>query len=100
MKKRYLKSRPVCQVTFRLPKDAVVNAESACIVGEFNGWDESRHPMKKLKSGEFKLMLELDFPNQYQFRYLIDCERWENDWGADAYVASSVGPEENSVVVV
>ena len=34
LKKQHLKSRPVCKVTFTLPKD--VDADSACLVGEFN----------------------------------------------------------------
>ena len=33
--KRYLKSKPVCKVTFRLPKEAGEWAQSAAVVGEF-----------------------------------------------------------------
>ena len=28
---------------------------------------------------------------QYRFRYLLDGERWENDWSADDYVDNELG---------
>jgi hypothetical protein len=39
MKKQYLKSKPVCKVTFRLAGEAAGSAGSANIVGEFNDWN-------------------------------------------------------------
>ncbi len=100
MKKRYLKSKPVCQVTFRLPKEAAKDANTAALVGEFNNWDTSATPMKKLKNGEFKTQLNLNCGSEYQFRYLLDEKRWENDWAADKYVPNPISNDENSVVIV
>lgn len=99
IKKQYLKSKPECKVTLSLPKAAAATASTVSLVGEFNGWDPESTPMKKLKSGDFKTTVNLKVGSEYEFRYLIDGERWENDWAADKYVAN-VFSEENSVVVV
>ena len=56
--------------------------------------------MKKLKNGDFTQTVNLDADAEYAFRYLIDDETWENDWQADAYRASPVSMEENSIVKV
>jgi 1,4-alpha-glucan branching enzyme len=100
IKKRFLKSKPVCKVTFRLPKKAAGRAETVHLVGDFNNWETSATPMKKLKSGAFSTTLDLEVGREYQFRYLIDETDWENDGEADKYVPSSYPDVENSVVVV
>ena len=100
IKKQYLKSKPVCKVTFRLPEDAAGSAKSANIVGEFNEWNIYATPMKRLKNGSFVLTLDLEPNREYQFRYLLDDEIWENDGEADKYVPNPYGDSENSVVVV
>jgi len=100
MKKDYLKSKNTCKVTFRLPRIAAPGAKNVSVVGDFNDWNIYANPMKKLKSGEFTLTLELKPGNEYQFRYLIDETNWENDWNADKYVKSPFGDSDNSVVVV
>jgi 1,4-alpha-glucan branching enzyme len=100
IKKEYLKSRKVCKVTFRLPKFAATDAKSVCIVGDFNNWNIRANPMKKLKNGNYTITLELEAGREYQFRYLIDECKWENDWNADKYVRSPYGDSDNSVIVV
>lgn len=99
-KKQYLKSKDCCKVTFRLPKAAASGAATVHIVGEFNDWSTVKTPMKRLKSGEFKAIVDLVPGKAYQFRYLIDQTTWENDWEADRYVKSDFGDCENSVVVL
>ncbi|MCG6982407.1 MAG: isoamylase early set domain-containing protein [Deltaproteobacteria bacterium] len=99
IKKEYLKTKDVCKVTFRLPKVAAPGAKKASIVGDFNSWSIYATPMKKLKNGDFTITLELEPGKEYQFRYLIDDDRWENDWNADKYVRSPFGSD-NSVVYV
>ena len=98
--KHYLKSKPVCKVTFKLSKDEAKNAEKVCIVGDFNDWDMAKTPMKKLKNGSFSSTLDLPKDAEYQFRYLLNDEQWENDWNADAYITSPVSFDENSVLAV
>jgi len=98
--KEYLKKNQACKVTFRLPRIAAVDAKSVCIVGDFNNWSIHSHPMRKLKSGDYTITLELEPGREYQFRYFIDEVRWENDWRADKYVRSPYGDSDNSVVIV
>ncbi|MFW5901749.1 MAG: isoamylase early set domain-containing protein [Thermodesulfobacteriota bacterium] len=100
LKKQYLKSRPVCKVTFRLGRQAASEAERVHLVGDFNKWQTDETPMKRLKSGDFSVTLDLPVNQSYQFRYLIDQNVWENDWEADQYVPSGIAANENSVVVV
>jgi len=100
IKKQYLKTRPVCKATFRISKEAAQSAKSIHLVGDFNGWDAQLSPMSALKSGEFTLLVELDTTQpEYQFRYLYDGSRWENDWEADGYATNGVDGE-NSIVRV
>ena len=101
LKKRYVKSRKVCKVTFELPKTelpAGVNAQDVSLVGEFNDWDPAATPMKRGKGGAFRTTLELEPGQEYQFRYLVNGEHWCNDWQADAYAPNALGGD-NCVVV-
>jgi DNA-directed RNA polymerase omega subunit len=100
IKKEYLRTRNVCKVTFRLPKIAATDAKSVYIVGDFNDWNIYANPMKKQKNGNYTITLELEPGSEYQFRYLIDESRWENDWNADKYVKSPYGNSDNSVIIV
>jgi len=99
MKKRFLKSKPVCKVTFELPSQAANGAMKVTLVGDFNDWDHATTPMKRLKDGAYRVILDLPRDREYQFRYLIDSEYWENDWEADNYLPNPTGDSENSVVV-
>jgi 1,4-alpha-glucan branching enzyme len=100
IKKDYLKSKNVCRVTFRLPGQAASEAKSVHIVGEFNNWAIHANPMKRLKTGDYSISLELEPGREYQFRYLIDESIWENDHQADRYIKSPFGDFDNSVVVL
>ena len=100
LKKRYVKTRGVCKVTFELPLDEApegVQPISVALVGEFNGWDPTANPMERRKDA-FRLTLELEPGEPYQFRYLVNGVHWCNDWHADGYVPNDLG-EDNSVVV-
>ena len=98
IKKQFLKSKPVCKVTFSMPAEAAPEAKEVKLVGEFSEWTESPIEMKKLKDGSFKTVVSLETGKEYEFRYVIDGDRWENDWEADAYRSNAVTFEENSVV--
>jgi 1,4-alpha-glucan branching enzyme len=95
LKKRFFKSKPTCQVTFELPKE--VKAKKVSLAGEFNNWDTSATPLKKVK-GVWKTTLELDQGQEYQFRYFVDGSEWHNDDAADKYVPNNVNGD-NSVVM-
>ena len=72
IKKQFLKSKPMCKVTFRVPEEIGNSAQTAHVVGEFNDWRYLATPMKKLKSGAFSAALYLEKGREYQFRYLLD----------------------------
>lgn len=96
LKKQYLK-RGTVKVDFVLPPAVVAEASSAYLVGDFNNWDETATPMKKLKNGSFKVTLELEPEREYRFRYLVDGNQWHNDWDADRYEPNPFSGD-NSVV--
>ncbi len=100
IKKQYYKTKSHVKVTLSLPAEAAPEAKEVHIAGDFNAWNEQETPMKRLKSGVFKADLNLEPGREYQFRYNIDGERWENDWEADKYVPSGLSAEENSVIVL
>jgi len=98
IRKRYLKNKPFCTVTFSL-STAGAGSAAVYLVGEFNGWDTLAMPMKKLKNGSFTASLLLERNREYQFRYLLDGGRWENDGEADKYLRNPYGSD-NSVIVI
>ena len=52
LKKQYLKSKPVCKVTFSMNKEAVSGAGKVDLLGEFNNWNTAEPvKMKMLKNG-------------------------------------------------
>jgi len=98
IKKKFLKSKPLCKTTFVLPKLNAKNAKSVHLVGEFNQWDEAATPMKKMANGNFSITLDLPKGKSYQFRYLIDKQLWENDDQADQYAFNEYAAADNSVI--
>ena len=100
IKKQFLKSKPVCKVTFELTPETVGTAEDVKIAGDFSNWTEEPVAMKKQKNGVFKATLDLETGKEYQFRYLVDDTRWINDEAADKYVPNNLTFEENSVVAL
>ena len=98
LKKQYLKSKPVCKVTFRFEKKAAKTAKKVYLVGDFNKWKPKKTPMKCLKNGDFTVTVELDTKqSKYQFRYLTNEGTWENDSAADNYIPNGIDGD-NSVV--
>lgn len=97
LKKNYTKTGRYCRVTFKLP--AEVEAESVALCGDFNDWSREANPMKRLKDGSYSVTVSLPADESYRFRYLLDGERWENDWDADEYVPNSYGSEDSVVQV-
>ena len=97
LKKAYLKAGGKCRVTFKLPGE--VQAQGVFLCGDFNNWERASHPMNQLKDGSFSLTVTLETGRQYRFRYLLDGEKWENDWEADGYVPNEFGTEDSIVEV-
>ncbi len=98
--KKFVKNNTVCKVTFKLPKALAKSAKSVHIVGEFNNWSMFENPMKANKDGSYTTTIDLESGKEYQFRYLIDETRWENELQADKSVPTIYGDSENSVLVL
>jgi 1,4-alpha-glucan branching enzyme len=99
LKKQYIKTKPVCKVTFILAKDIAASANKVNLAGDFNNWDVESISMKRLKSGEFTVSLDLEKGKEYQFKYLLDGRSWLNETEADKIVPNAF-QSQNSVVVV
>ncbi len=94
------KAATTTKVTFTLPSAAVQTAQSVAVIGEFNNWDLLKGTeLKKQKDGSFSTTLELEVGKEYQYRFLINGEVWENAWDAPKYVETPFGTY-NSVVLV
>ena len=87
-----------CTVTFNVNVNAAAGAEKVYLVGEFNSWNETAAPMKKMPDGSFSLKKQLETNKKYQFRYLLDGKTWINDWKADEYIRSELANDDNSCV--
>lgn len=85
--------RGVVRVTFSMP--AEVQAGDVQIAGEFTGWQG--RPMERQQDGSWETSVDLEPARTYEYRYLLDGERWENDWAADRYVPNEFGFD-NSVI--
>jgi 1,4-alpha-glucan branching enzyme len=96
--KKSLKTRPVCKVTFTLPPPMSAEAKTVALVGDFNDWSKETLYLKGKADGSFSVTLDLPTDQSFQFRYLIDGSRWENDDQADAYTPTPFGNDTNSVV--
>ncbi len=94
IKKQYLKSKPICKVTFVVPAE---NAETVAVLGEFNNWNSETTQLTKLKNGTFKGVLDLEKDNSYEFRYLID-NKYSNDEQADSFKWNNYANAENGVL--
>jgi hypothetical protein len=97
--KQYSKDGKECCVSFLFPQEAARDATNITIVGDFNNWDITASPMKRVKNGDFQITLELTSGMEYRFRYLVDGSLWENDWFADKYVPNAFGSDDSVVVV-
>ena len=82
-------------VTFTV--DPGAGARAAAVCGEWNGWSPVAGVMQRDAGGGFSVTVDLDAGRAYRFRYLLDGQRWDNDWAADAYVANDFGGEDSVV---
>ena len=100
IRKQYLKTKPICKVTFKTTPAMTNGVQTACLVGEFNGWSPSATPMKRLKNGAFTVTLDLEKGREYQFRYLLGKHHWANEADADRETPSPYGDSSNSIIAV
>lgn len=87
--KKFLKSKPVCKVTFELEG---IEAQTIVAVGNFNEWNAEATPLKKFKNGKFKTTVDLATDASYEFRYIADGV-YLNDEQADAFKLNEFASE-------
>jgi hypothetical protein len=80
-------SSEMVTVEFTVP--ACVGGTFADVIAEFLTWVPL--PMDRLDDGSFVATIRLQPGCQWRYRFLVDGERWINDWCADDYVTSVDG---------
>ena len=83
------------RVTFTV--DPRVGAQAAAVCGEWNEWSADADAMHRDAEGGFSVTVDLDAGRAYRFRYLLDGQRWDNDWAADAYETNDFGGDDSVV---
>jgi len=96
IKKQFVKTKPVCKVTFSVDAKS---ANAAAVVGDFNDWNPAAGELAKLKNGTFKGVFELDKDAAYEFKYVID-GAYVNEAEADRFAWNDYAGAENSVLEV
>ena len=96
IKKQYLKTKPICKVTFSIEAE---DAKKVAVVGSFNKWNSKKAKLKKLKNGTFKGTVDLEVGQSYEYKYIVDGE-FVNDEAADAYQWNDYACSDNSIVSV
>lgn len=81
------------RVTFEVPSE--IEADAVSLVGDFNDWNPDETKLEERADGRFSTTLSLEPDSEYRYRYLLDGERWENDWDADDYVPNDYGSEDS-----
>src|SRR5262245_53574158 len=83
-------------VTFSLTR---MGAKSVSVVGDFNGWSVSAHPMARGGSGNvWKIVVTLP-PGEHVFMFVVDGAEWVVPPVAEDYVDDGFGSK-NGVVIV
>lgn len=92
MKKRFFKTKDEVEVTFEAEGHQF---DGVSLCSEHNAWEPI--PMKRVRSGAWKVALRLPLDRDVQFRYLASNGIWLNDRSADTEWANEYGTA-NSVV--
>ena len=75
------------KIAFTLPAEAVAGASEAILLGDFNNWNPEKAPkLERQADGSYKAFAQLEEGNTYHYRFLLDNERWVNDYNAQNYV--------------
>jgi 1,4-alpha-glucan branching enzyme len=96
IKKQFIKTKPVCKVTFSIEAK---DASEAFVVGDFNNWNIEEGALSKLKNGTFKGVFDIEKESTYEFKYVVDGQ-YVNDPEADAFKWNDFAGTENSVLAL
>ena len=73
------------------------DAGEVFLVGDFNGWDMRKQPMKKEENGIWKKITFL-LPGIYEYKFLVDGQ-WQMDPAEERMCWNRFGTQNNFVVV-
>ncbi len=96
IKKQFIKTKPVCKVTFSVEAK---EANIASVVGDFNNWNPAEGGLSKLKNGTFKGVFDLPKDASYEFKYVIDGD-FVNEPESDSFIWNDFAGTENGVLTV
>ena len=82
------------KITFSLNAD---NATQVALVGDFNNWSQTSHPMKKNKNGVWEKSLMLDI-GRYEYKFFVD-GHWQSDPQNGQVCKNSFGTINNVLMV-
>jgi 1,4-alpha-glucan branching enzyme len=74
-----------------------MEAESVFLVGDFNGWNEKKHPMKQNGRGIWRKTVMVA-PGTYEYKFMVD-GRWESDPKNENYSINCYGTR-NSLIQI
>ena len=89
------KTPDTVEVEFRYPVG--LWATHVTLVGDFNNWSRSAHPLEHSLHNGWRITLQLERGHAYQYRYLLEDREWCNDCNADRYAPNPFGGY-NSIV--
>ena len=84
-----VKGRKAIKVSFVLPNDAVDGKVS--VVGDFNGWDPTAHPLRRRRDGTRAATVTLPSGRRFAFRYLAEGGRWYDEETAEVVEPNGIG---------
>jgi 1,4-alpha-glucan branching enzyme len=96
IKKQFVKTKPVCKVTFSVEAKEAIEAS---VIGDFNNWNPEEGSLNKLKNGTFKGVFNIDKDASYEFKYVID-GAFVNEADADFFLWNEFAGNENGVLTV
>lgn len=74
-------------------------AKSVALAGDFNGWSQAAHPLKRDGSGLWLVDLKTLQAGRYQYKFIVDNKRWIEDPSNGMKVADGFGGL-NSLLVI
>jgi 1,4-alpha-glucan branching enzyme len=96
IKKQFIKTKPVCKVTFSVEAKEAIKAS---VIGDFNNWNQEEGTLNKLKNGTFKGVFNIDKDASYEFKYVID-GAFVNETESDSFLWNEFAGNENGVLTV
>lgn len=95
MKRQQLAKKPKRRrVTFSFESP---EAERVSLMGDFNKWDASVHPMQKDKDGVWRKIVMI-YPGRYEYKFLVD-GNWRLDPQNEYWCTNSYGSQNNVLEV-